>query len=93
MGKFMVDAFVQKAVFSHGGKAALPMEALVAVVPEVPLALDEEVESTSEPLQGGFAAADLGVTRLLEAGPFDAPSSNEEIVPANAGLRMKRLVC
>ena len=50
------------------------------------------VEGTDEPLEGRFAAANLGVTLLLEAGPFDAPSSNEEIVPADAGLGMKRLV-
>ena len=87
--EFAVDAFVQEAVFGHSGKAALPTEALVPVVPEMPLALDEEVEGTGEPLQGGFAAANLGVVRPLEARPFNAPPADKEIVPANAGLSSK----
>ena len=91
-GEFTVDAFVQKAVFSHGGKAALPTEALVAAVPEVPLALDEEVEGADKPLEGRFAAANLRVMRALEAEPFNAPSSNEEVVPADAGLSSERLL-
>ena len=91
--EFAVDAFVQEAVFGHGREAALPTEALVPVVPEMPLALDEEVEGTGEPLQGGFAAANLGVVRSLETRPFDAPSSDKEIVPANAGLSSKCRLC
>ena len=79
-------------MFSCSGEASLPAEALVAVIPEVPLALDEEVEGTNMPLEGRFAAANLGVVRLLEVGPLNTPSSDKEIVPANARLRKKCLV-
>ena len=51
-GEFEVDAFVEETVFSRGGEAALPAEALVAAIPEVPLALDDEVKGADEPLEG-----------------------------------------
>ena len=51
-GELSVDAVVEETVFSCSGETSLSAEALVAVIPEVPLALDEEVKGADEPLEG-----------------------------------------